>query len=82
VNKLSWTYGDAKTPVSGKSRHYADLNLHVETTGYAEGDVVDVEIALADGKHLQVGVEVGKGGKGESLRVFRNSKIAIIKEEA
>lgn len=46
VTKIYWTYGENLIPVENISRHYTDLNLHIETENYKPGELVNLEINL------------------------------------
>jgi hypothetical protein len=47
ITKISWVYGENHHDVSNdKSRHYVDLDLHVETENYNDGDTVDITLKL------------------------------------
>lgn len=82
VERLWWTYGASETPVQAKSRHYADLNLHVQTKGYEPGDIVEVDVTLPDGTTLAVPLEIQSGGQGKAVQVFRTTQVALLKGEA
>jgi uncharacterized Zn-binding protein involved in type VI secretion len=60
IKRLYWSYGDELTPLSGKSRHHVDLNLHVETENYGAGETVAVDIANNDGSEVVPGVATMK----------------------
>lgn len=49
VIKLYWTYGENHQPLTDESRHYVDMNLHIETTNYAPGESIEVTITSDDG---------------------------------
>ncbi len=55
VKRIWWSYGPDKTEVSDVSRHYVDLNLHVETENYAPGETVEVVLENDDGTEVQAG---------------------------
>src|SRR5690606_33063129 len=44
INNIYWSYGDNLILLKRKSRFFDDLNLHIETSGYARGDTIDIEI--------------------------------------
>lgn len=84
VTRIFWTYGTDEKPLSNVSRFYTDLNLHVETQGYAPGEVVTVTIEGDDGEPLstdcasvQVAIELDKDGKGSKHKVFEDGQVQI-----
>lgn len=52
VTQLYWSYSDDFIRISGPSRHYVDLNLHVETENYQTGEKVNVIIKHLNGDTL------------------------------
>jgi hypothetical protein len=46
IIELFWTYGDSFERLSTMSRHYVDMNLHVRTRNYRQGESVSVTIDL------------------------------------
>lgn len=56
VKRIYWSYGPDHTPVESVSRHYVDLNLHVETEHYAPGETVEIAIRNDDGSELVDGL--------------------------
>ena len=84
VTRLFWSYGDEETPVSEKSRFYVDLNLHVETENYANGEAVDIVLENDDGDDVTTGSKsltlqaiVGAGGKATIKNVFARKTVDI-----
>ncbi|WP_229259699.1 PAAR domain-containing protein [Duganella aceris] len=84
IKRLYWSYGDDETPVSGKSRHHVDLNLHVETENYAAGDKVDITLANDDGDDvitdqqlLKVQATVQADGTAKIAKVFGGKTVDI-----
>jgi uncharacterized Zn-binding protein involved in type VI secretion len=84
-----WSFGENETPVSGPSRFYVDLNLHVKTQNYSEGDVV--EILLEDDKGADVieGVKTVKllapvdaAGEAKLMNVFVGKTVITLSEFA
>lgn len=89
VTAVSWSYGKDETPVSGVSRFYVDLNLHVETENYAAGETVDVSIKddqgndVLDGvKQIDLQVKVGADGKGKLLNAFAGKTLITVTQAA
>ncbi len=79
---LSWSYGKDEIPVSGASRFYVDLNLHVETENYAAGETVDIAIEddgghdVLDGvKKVDLQIKVGADGKGKLMNAFAGKTV-------
>jgi len=54
IKDLYWTYGEdhIKLEEDNKTRHYADLNLHVKTKNYADGETIEVTINNNNGQTL------------------------------
>ena len=52
VAEIYWSYGKDHKRLSGKSRFYVDLNLHVKTENYNDGDTVNITIKRKDGQLL------------------------------
>jgi len=84
ITRMYWTYGPDETPVSDVSRHYVDLNLHIETENYQAGETAVVVIRNDDeseltGKSptLELRAAVGADGKAKLSNVFRNKTIEI-----
>lgn len=84
ITRLYWSYGIDETPVSDISRHYVDLNLHIETENYQPGESVVVLISNDDGSNLtqetptlELRAAVGAGGTANVMNVFRNKTVEI-----
>lgn len=84
VTRLFWSYGDGESPVTGKSRFYVDLNLHIETENYAPGETVVVVIendagddVSTDLKTLQLQATVGADGCANIKNVFAGKTVDI-----
>jgi uncharacterized Zn-binding protein involved in type VI secretion len=84
VKRIYWSYGKDETPVDGASRHYVDLNLHVETENYAAGDSVDILLKNDDGaelvsgqQQLQLQAKVGADGRAKMMNVFNGKTVEI-----
>ncbi|MCV4273912.1 PAAR domain-containing protein [Pseudomonas capsici] len=45
IKEIYFSYGSSYEPLADVSRFYVDLNVHVKTSGYKSGEVVDVKIA-------------------------------------
>jgi len=84
VKRLFWTYGMSELPLEQVSRHYVDLNLHVETENYSPGETVDITIRNDDGSELMAGVQsldlkavVGPDGVAKIPDVFQGKTVQI-----
>lgn len=44
ITQIYFSYGKDKIKLDETSRHYKDLNLHIQTQGYEEGEEVEVEL--------------------------------------
>jgi uncharacterized Zn-binding protein involved in type VI secretion len=84
VKRIYWSYGKDETSVDGASRHYVDLNLHVETENYAAGEGVDVLLKNDDGselvpgqQQLQLQAKVGADGSAKLMNVFKGKTVEI-----
>lgn len=89
VTAVSWSYGADETPVSGASRFYVDLNLHVKTENYAPGDLVDISIEDDEGADVIEGVKkftlsakVGADGTAKLMNAFAGKTLITVPEEA
>jgi uncharacterized Zn-binding protein involved in type VI secretion len=88
VTKIYWSYGKEEKPVSGFSRFYVDLNLHVETENYAAGDKVDIVLVENEGKDIVDGVKkltlsapVGSDGKGKLMNALAGKTIVTVAQQ-
>lgn len=84
IKRIWWTYGDDETPLEGASRHYIDLNVHVETENYANGESVKLTLLNDDGSDLFEGkrefavqVKVGSDGTGKAMNVFSGKTVML-----
>ncbi|KQV45874.1 hypothetical protein ASE26_02670 [Duganella sp. Root198D2] len=84
IKRIWWSYGDDETPLEGASRHYVDLNVHVETENYADGEAVELILANDDGSDLFEGksdfavhVKVGPEGIGKAMNVFGGKTVML-----
>jgi uncharacterized Zn-binding protein involved in type VI secretion len=85
VTAISWSYGKDEQPVSGFSRFYVDLNLHVETENYAAGEMVDITIENDDGgdvvdgvKKLSLRAAVGADGKATLMNALAGKTVNTV----
>jgi uncharacterized Zn-binding protein involved in type VI secretion len=84
IKRIFWTYGPNELPLEGISRHYVDLNLHLETENYAPGDTAQIVLKNDDGSELVSGSEtirlqavVGADGSAKLMNVFKNNTVEI-----
>jgi uncharacterized Zn-binding protein involved in type VI secretion len=84
LKRVWWSYGEEEAPVESFSRHYVDLNIHVETENYANGEMVDVTLKNDDGTDLIAGqpelavpVKVGRDGIGKVMKVCSGKSVAL-----
>ncbi|MCL2281887.1 MAG: hypothetical protein FWC26_01045, partial [Fibromonadales bacterium] len=52
IKEIYWSYGKDRVKISGKSRYYADLNLHAKTENYNDGEDVSITLKNDDGQPL------------------------------
>ncbi|SDE35966.1 Zn-binding Pro-Ala-Ala-Arg (PAAR) domain-containing protein, incolved in TypeVI secretion [Massilia sp. PDC64] len=84
VTRLFWTYGTSELPLADVSRHYVDLNLHVDTVNYSPGETVEITLQHDDGSELLAGVPslqvqavVGPDGTAKIRDVFKGKTVQI-----
>ena len=84
VTRLFWTYGMSELPMEDVSRHYVDLNLHIETENYSPGETVDITLKNDDGSELIAGVQslnvkavVGPDGTAKIRDIFKGKTVEI-----
>jgi len=84
ITRMYWSYGPDETPVAGVSRHYVDLNLHIETEHYQAGETVvviiknDDETDLTEGtSNMELHATVGANGKAKISNVFRGKTVEL-----
>ncbi|WP_436872653.1 PAAR domain-containing protein [Acinetobacter haemolyticus] len=82
ITALYWSYGSELTVLKDKSRFFNDLNLHVETRGYSDGEQVNITIESQETEIdafelFTVSVKVNSNGKGIIKNVFKGRKILI-----
>lgn len=89
ITAIYWTYGKDETPVSGNSRFYVDLNLHVDTENYVTGEMVDIVIEddagndVFDGvKRIDLRARVGNDGKAKLMDAFAGKTLITWHETA
>lgn len=84
IKQLFWTYGPDEVRLSDASRHYVDLNLHVETENYAPGETVQIMLENDDGSEVVMGRQtialdavVGADGTAKIMNVFQAKTLEI-----
>lgn len=84
IKRIFWTYGPNEVPLTGTSRHYVDLNLHVETENYSPGEKAlitvknDDESELISGSRtLELQAVVGPDGMAKVMNVFQGKTVEI-----
>lgn len=84
IKRIFWTYGPNELPLEEVSRHYVDLNLHVETENYAPGETALVVVKNDDGSDLISGSQtmelqavVGPDGSAKLMNLFKNKTVEI-----
>jgi type VI secretion system secreted protein VgrG len=84
VEKIFRTYGDDEKLLDDESRHYVDLNLHIETSNYKSGEIVQIDIESSNpngfGKAVSKRVffiKINDEGKGKEMNIFKNSNLPI-----
>jgi len=89
ITAISWSYGEDETPVSGVSRFYVDLNLHVKTENYTPGEMVDIVIADDAGADVLEGVkkialraEVDADGSAKLMNALAGKTVITVHEAA
>jgi len=77
VISLKFSYGEDEKILSSISRHYTDINIHVETTGYDAGESVNIKVDMPDGSSKSFSARVDGDGKGKIIGVFSSEEIAF-----
>ena len=75
ILEIYFSYGDDTTRLQGDSRHTQDVNLHIKTQGYSNGEEVEVLIKTSNNKfNLQ-----GKINNNEAILydIFKDRYITI-----
>lgn len=75
IDRIFWSYSEAKAPVNDTSRFYVDLNLHAETTGYEPGEEVEIELEGAINRVVTGTVQ--EDGTVYIPEVFRNHRLEL-----
>ncbi|QIA76527.1 type VI secretion system Vgr family protein [Rodentibacter caecimuris] len=78
IVELHWSYSKEHKKLNDKSRHYTDLNLHILTYNYSEGEVVNVELEYETNlgvKTKTISGVVNEYGEALILNVFKDEMI-------
>ena len=81
ITKLYWSYGEDEIEVQDISRHYADLNLHVETINYKNGESAMIEVEIPNSETLTFNVLIEANGYGVLHNIFNSTSIALEEQE-
>jgi uncharacterized Zn-binding protein involved in type VI secretion len=81
ITRLYWSHGNNLTRLNEISRHYTDLNLHINTENYYPGEqvIVEIEFSKGDAHHYQVPIDAD--GHGVIKNIFAEKLIALNYEE-
>ncbi len=71
-----FSYGDEHTKVADVSRFYTDLNLHILTKNYQEGDLVKATIETDD-EQFDVFATVNNADEAIATNIFNDKKFVI-----
>ena len=89
ITAIFWTYGRDETPITGDSRFYVDLNLHVDTENYLPGDMIDIAIEDDEGhdvldgiKKIALRAKVGSDGKAKLMNAFAGKTLITLTDSA
>ncbi|MCK8640640.1 PAAR domain-containing protein [Acinetobacter schindleri] len=82
INNIYWSYGDNFILLEKKSRFFDDLNLHIETSGYAQGDIITIEIKPEPSEinafnPFTISLDIDAEGKGLLKNIFQGKTIII-----
>ncbi|PMY29438.1 PAAR domain-containing protein [Pseudomonas sp. GW456-L14] len=73
IRSISFSYGNERVPLGEVSRFYVDLNIHVETLGYAVGERVTVD--LSGDTERTLSAVVGEDGIAVISEAFARDRI-------
>ncbi|MEF3819581.1 PAAR domain-containing protein [Acinetobacter baumannii] len=82
VTEITWSYGNNFNPLSDKSRFFNDLNIHVKTTGYSQGENVSISIEpensdISTFEPFAITIKVDSNGEGILKDVFSGKTLII-----
>ncbi|WP_428737060.1 bacteriophage T4 gp5 trimerisation domain-containing protein [Sulfurimonas sp.] len=79
ITNTYWSYGEDEIKISDTSRHYSDLNLHLETLDYEAGEDLSIDIKMGEEIH-SFSTQVQEDGTAKILNIFED-KTLILKED-
>ncbi|WP_336951660.1 type VI secretion system Vgr family protein [Acinetobacter sp. AS167] len=81
ITHLFWSYGEDCKPISDSSRHYVDMNLHIETINYTEGEEVSAKIkhdsVNGETQTFSVSGKVNQNGVAIIKNVLKDKQLAF-----
>ncbi|ECA8973236.1 hypothetical protein ETB55_23440, partial [Salmonella enterica subsp. enterica serovar Omuna] len=81
IVSTSWSYGEDQTELNDISRHYVDLNLHIQTEGYSPGESVSCDVEYNDiddvNQVITVAGIVDNNGNACVCGVFRDVLMSV-----
>lgn len=84
VLQIYWSFGPEFRELGSESRHYTDLNIHVRTENYSEGEAIEVTIrsdiceqVCENEKILRVTGNVGADGIAIISNVFHGKSVYL-----
>lgn len=87
IVEMYWTYGKDFTPLSDKSRFYPDMNLHIKTRYYKEGEAIEIKVKNEDNFPLTDEIqEISLTGKVKDDKIvfeniFKEHTLNLLNEE-
>ncbi|MDO7929187.1 PAAR domain-containing protein [Pseudomonas sp. KFB-139] len=73
IKEIYFSYGSSHEPLADVSRFYVDLNVHVKTSGYEVGEVIDIKVG--GGIERAFSATVGAGGVAVVSGVLMDDRI-------
>ncbi|WP_180157980.1 DUF2345 domain-containing protein, partial [Acinetobacter sp. YH12045] len=87
IKKIYWSYGENENRIGESSRFYTDVNLHIETENYADGETVTVKVKNPvyekisnQNEFLEFQATI-KNGAAKIKNILKNEKSLILNEE-
>lgn len=87
VKKIYWSYGENENRIGNSSRFYTDVNLHIETENYADGETVVIKVKNPKFERVSNQQEflqfqaIIKSGTAKIKNILKNEKSLILNEE-
>lgn len=85
ISRIFWTYGKDETLISDASRHYTDINIHVETLNYTPGETIEIKISnMANEKtsestnNIKLYATINSDGTAKIINALKNHTMQII----